>query len=105
MSLFELFAEASSDTLLEPKRTLDLLLLLLLRCRPPAPEGSAPPRRRIVLIKRREGEARSVSNHAELEARLHFEFPEDDARTNTPNTCRRKRVATAESVRVCLEGR
>ena len=42
-----------------------------------------PARRRIVLIKRREGEARSVSNHAELEARLHFEFPEDDARTNT----------------------
>ena len=103
MSLFELFAEASSDTLLEPKRTLDLRPLL--RCRPPPPEGSAPARRRIVLIKRREGEARSVSNHAELEARLHFEFPEDDARTNTPNTCRRKRVATAESVRVCLEGR
>ena len=82
-----------------------LSLRPLLRCRPPPPEGSAPPRRRIVLIKRREGEARSVSNHAELEARLHFEFPEDDARTNTPNTCRRKRVATAESVWVCLEGR
>ena len=60
-----------------------LSLRPLLRCRPPPPEGSAPPRRRIVLIKRREGEARSVSNHAELEARLHFEFPEDDARTNT----------------------
>ena len=63
-----------------------------------------------MLIKRREGEARSVSNHAELEARLHFEFPEDDARANTQHlspfvTCRRKHVATAEGLRVCLEGR